>query len=250
MDARYEDSLAELGDRGDHNLFDGRGVTGMHAIERILFAPLTRTEVIRYERTLDGYIAASYPVTNEEAIDFKTGLVQRLIDDAESLTKRWNQAQIDLSAAYSGQVGLMIEQADKVDLAVTGEDESRYANLTLADLRNNLDGTQQVYDLFRAWIQSKADGGSSDSKIQARFDALAKVYASVASGTSGMTGTSDALPEVPAGWSADHPTPEDLMTPFGVVWQTVHDSVDPASEGSVVFEMNQIAALLGLPQHP
>ena len=39
MDSRYEDLLAG----GDPDPFDGQGVTGMHAIERILFAPNPRT---------------------------------------------------------------------------------------------------------------------------------------------------------------------------------------------------------------
>jgi iron uptake system component EfeO len=208
-------------------------------IERILFAPVTRREVIAYERALPGYKDAGYPSTDDEAIAFKTGLVQRLIDDGDSLRKQWRNAEIDLNAAYRGQVGMMIEQQDKVNLAVTGEEESRYANITLADLRNNLDGTQNIYALFRDWIHSKAAGGSSDSKIQARFDELATIY---------LTG--DALPEVPPGWAADHPTPENLATPFGVMWQTVHESVDPGNESSVVFELNQIASLLGLTASP
>jgi len=238
MDARYEEALAHLAGAGDKNLFDGRGVTGMHAIERILFAPVTRREVIAYERTLDGYQPASYPATDDEAIAFKTGLVQRLIDDSDSLRKQWQMSAVDLTAAYRGQVGMMIEQQDKVNMAVTGEEESRYANITLADLRNNLDGTQQIYDLFGEWIHSKAAGAPSDSKIRTRFGELATVYATTAS---------DALPAVPSGWSADQPTPENLATPFGVMWLTVHESVDPDNEGSVVFELNQIAALLGLP---
>ena len=244
LDARYEEALARLGSRGDRDLFDGRGVTGMHAIERILFAPVIRRDVIAYERTLDGYVAAAYPASDGEAVDFKTGLVQRMIDDAESLGKQWRAATTDLGAAYCGQVGLMIEQPDKVDRAVTGEEESRYANITLADLRNNLGGAQQVYELFRDWIRSKATGAPSDSKIQARFDALAQVYATVA------TTSSDALPAVPPGWSPDAPTAEDLATPFGTVWQAVHDSADPDRASSMVFEMKQVAALLGLPGHP
>jgi len=244
LDARYEEALAGLGARGDRDLFDGRGVTGMHAIERILFAPVIRPEVIAYERKLDGYVAAAYPATDAEAVDFKTGLVQRLIDDAESLGKQWRAVTIAPSAAFCGQVGLMSEQQDKVDLAVTAEEESRYANITLADLRNNLDGTQQLYGLFRDWIRSKAAGAPSDSKIQARFDQLAAVYAAAASSSS------DALPAVPPGWSSTAPTAADLATPFGMVWQAVRDSTDPDRETSMVFEMRQIAALLGLPDHP
>jgi len=237
IDSRYEESLAALGGSVDRNPFDGRGVTGMHAIERILFAPETRREVIAYECSLPGYTPAAYPATDDEAIAFKTGLVQRLIDDGDSLGKQWRKAEIDLNAAYRGQVGMMIDQQDKVNLAVTGEEESRYANITLADLRNNFDGTQNIYGLFRDWIHSKAAGGPSDLKIQAGFGELATIYV--------MAG--DALPEVPAEWDADDPTPENLATPFGMMWRTIHESVDPSNESSVVFELNQIASLLGLP---
>ena len=40
----------------------------------------------------------------------------------------------------------------------------------------------------------------------------------------------------------------DLATPFGMLWQKVHDEVDPAREGSIVFEMNDVAILLGFPE--
>jgi iron uptake system component EfeO len=238
MDARYDDYLAETGPAGDQALFDATGVTGMHGIERILYAPAIRPEVIAFERTLPGYQAAAYPATDVEAMSFKTVLVQKLIDDARSLHDQWQPAAIDIGAAYQGLVGLMNEQKEKVNLAATGEEESRYANLTLFDLRNNLDGTKQVYELFRAWIQFK-DGSEPDHMIQGRFAALTSLYAQT---------PGDSLPAVPADWSSDHPTPKNLATPFGVLWKTLQDNVDPRADGSVVFEMNEIATLLGFPE--
>jgi iron uptake system component EfeO len=239
MDARYDDYLNATGPTGDQNLFDATGVTGMHGIERILHAPTIRPEVIMFEDMLPGYKAAAYPATDSEAMSFKTVLVQKLVDDASSLHNQWQPAAIDIGAAYQGLVGLMNEQKEKVNLAATGEEESRYANLTLFDLRNNLEGTTRVYALFRTWIQSKPGGTDSDSKIQARFTALSTLYAS-------MPG--DALPAVPDSWSADQPTPADLATPFGMLWKTVHEDVDPGKDGSVVAEMNKIAVMLGFPQ--
>ncbi len=239
MDARYDDFLAMLGAAGDANLFDGTGVTGMHAIERILYAQDIRAEVIAFESTLPGYVAAAYPATTDQAMAFKTQLAQKLIDDANSLHDQWQPAAIDIGAAYQGLVGLMNEQKEKVNLAATGEEESRYANLTLFDLRNNLDGTQKVYELFRPWIQSKSTGGTADTMIEARFSALASLYNST---------PGDALPAVPGDWSSDQPTPANLATPFGMLWQTVHQDVDPSTTGSVVFEMNQVATMLGFPQ--
>jgi iron uptake system component EfeO len=238
LDARYEQSLTAPYATGDDYLFDGRGVIGMHAIERILYAPMIRREVTEFERLLPGYREASYPLTDDDAIAFKTGLVQQLIDDSDALRKQWRAADIDVAAAYQGLVALMIEQRDKVNLAATGADESRYSNVTLFDLRNNLEGTQRIYDLFRDWIYSKDAGVPSDSKVQHKFDRLADVYS-----TSG----GDSLPAIPTGWSSDNPTPDDLATPFGTVWQLVQESADPLNDSSVVHVMNEIAELLGIP---
>jgi len=33
-----------------------------------------------------------------------------------------------------------------------------------------------------------------------------------------------------------------------VLWQGVHQAVDPATSGSVVFEMNDVATVLGFPE--
>jgi iron uptake system component EfeO len=239
LDARYDDYLFELRPGGDPDLFDGTGVTGMHAIERILFVPDIRPEVIKFEADLEGYEPARYPRTDDEAIAFKTVLVQKLIDDASSLKRQWQPAAIDIGAAYQGLVGLMNEQAEKVNLAATGEEESRYANITLFDLRNNLEGTQKAYALFRDWITSKPEGQAPDSTIDSKLTTLETLYAS-------MPG--DSLPAVPDDWSSDAPTPANLATPFGMLWKTVRESVDPSASGSVVFEMNRIAVMLGFPE--
>jgi iron uptake system component EfeO len=239
LDARYDDYIAKLAPDGDTNLFDGTGVTGMHGIERILFSPTIRAEVIAFESDLPGYQEARFPRTDAEAMAFKTVLCQKMVDDATSLHNQWQPAAIDIGAAYQGLVGLMNEQAEKVNLAATGEEESRYANITLFDLRNNLEGTQKAYELFRDWIQSKPDGDAPDSTIESKLASLEALYAS-------MPG--DSLPAVPADWSSDQPTPANLATPFGMLWKTVRESVDPNASGSVVFEMNRIAVMLGFPQ--
>jgi iron uptake system component EfeO len=236
LDARYEESLSTPDGTGDKYLFDGRGVVGMHAVERILFSPEIRREVTVFESSLPGYRPASYPTTDNDAIAFKTGLVQQLIDDGDTLLKQLQNANVDASAAYQGLVGLMIEQKEKVNLAVTGADESRYSNVTLFDLRNNLDGTKKIYDLFRDWVRSKNAGQTADSKMQTNFVQLGDTY-----GT-----TDEALPTVPIGWSSDSPSADDLSTPFGTMWQRVHQSVDPYNDTSVVFVMNEIATLLGI----
>jgi iron uptake system component EfeO len=231
MDSRYEHFLLAPDGHGDPYLFDASGVIGMHAIERILFAPVTRPEVVTFESGLRGYQQAAYPATDNEAIAFKTQLVQRLIDDASLLASSWKPEDVNIAAAYQGMVDLMNEQQDKVELAATGAEESRYSNITLADLRNNLTGTHQAYDLFREWIHSKSSAAISDQQVQDQFSSLKDAYA-VTPGES--------LPAAPPGWN-----PSNLDSDFGKLWQQVHDSVDPDSQGSVVFEMNRIAELLG-----
>jgi len=238
IDARYDDYLVELGPNGDPTAFDRIGVTGMHAIERILWAPEIRAEVLAFEQTLPGFRAPAYAATDAEAIAFKTELVAQLIADADDLHAKWVPAAIDIGTAYVGLVGLMNEQREKVNLAATGEEESRYANATLFDLRNNLAGTRKAYELFRAWIAARG-GDASDVQVQAKFGELAALY---------DTASGDALPPVPATWSSAAPSPADLETPFGQLWQQVHAATDPARAESIVAEMSSIAELLGFPQ--
>src|SRR5690242_10501830 len=47
-DARYDDYLNQLGSDGDAKPFDGEGVVGMHAIERILWADAVPSEVVAF----------------------------------------------------------------------------------------------------------------------------------------------------------------------------------------------------------
>jgi iron uptake system component EfeO len=238
IDARYDDYLVELGGDGDATPFDRAGVTGMHAIERILWAPEIRAEVLAFERTLPGYRAPAYPATDAEAMAFKTELVAQLIADADDLHAQWAPAAIDIGTAYIGLVGLMNEQREKVNLAATGEEESRYANVTLFDLRNNLAGTRKTYALFKPWIAAK-DGDDSDAHIERNFAELAALYQAT---------TGDALPPVPPTWSSDAPSPADLATPFGQMWSRVQAATDPNRSDSIVAHMNTIAELLGFPQ--
>jgi iron uptake system component EfeO len=75
--------------------------------------------------------------------------------------------------------------------------------------------------------------------IQSGFDTLSTLY---------MADQGDALPAVPSDWSSDDPSQADLQSPFGMLWESVHQAVDPTTTGSVVFEMNMAATMLGFPQ--
>jgi iron uptake system component EfeO len=245
LDARYDDFLSQLAGDGDPDPFDDQGGTGMHWIERILYAPVIPASVIAFESTLPGYAPAAFPSTADQAVEFKTRLVQKLIDDANKLKAQWQPAAIDIGVAFQGLVSLMNEQKEKVNKAATGEEESRYSQMTLFDLRNNLAGTAKIYALFQPWVRSKKssdpakDGPTADAAITSGFQALSTLY---------DADPGDAIPPPPSTWSSDAPTAADQATPFGVLWSSVHAAVDPTRKGSVVDEMNDVATILGFPQ--
>lgn len=239
-DARYEAFLIDLGHEPDPDPFDGEGVTGMHAIERILFSDVTPAAVVTFEQGLPGYSAAAFPGTEEEAARFKSKLCAKLVADIASMQEQWGSAQIDLPGAFDGLVSLMNEQHEKVNKAATGEEESRYSQKTLADLRANLVGTRTIYALFQPWIASKEGGGKIDDGIQEGFVSLDSAYSKI---------EGDSIPAPPATWSSANPTDEDLKTPFGELFSAVSFAVDPERDGSIVDEMNGAAGLLGFPRY-
>jgi iron uptake system component EfeO len=244
MDERYDGFLATLGPTGDQDLFDDQGVTGMHAIERILYSDVTPATVVTFEKALPGYVPAAFPATEAQATEFKTKLCKRLVSDSEMLLVGWTPLKIDIASSFQGLVGLVNEQQEKVNLAATGAEESRYSQRTMADLRDNLDGTTVIYELFSDWLKTKpaVDGGSSgtdvDASITMGLGNLKALYGTV---------MGDAIPKPPVTWSAEAPSAADLATPFGMLYEQVHAAVDPKMAGSLVVEMNDGATLLGIP---
>jgi iron uptake system component EfeO len=239
IDFRYDDFLGELGTDGDQNLFDGKGVTGMHAIERILYVETTPPKVVTVEESLPGYKAAAWPATSEEAADFKDGLAAQLVTDTKTLLDQWKPQAIDLGGAFQGLVSLMNEQREKIAKAASEEEESRYSQRTMVDIRDNLAGTKKAYALFQDWLLSKEGGKDVDATIEASFASLDEAYGNV---------DGDALPPVPESWSSENPTEKDLSTDFGKLFTAVSTSVDPNEKGSAVDGMNKAAIALGFPE--
>jgi iron uptake system component EfeO len=238
IDARYEDFL-EAGP--DTNLFDGQGVTGMHAIERILWADAVPQRVIDLESTLTGYVAPSFPKTEQEAAEFKSGLSQQFVTDVHDLREKWaGITNLDLPGAFRGLIDLMNEQREKVNKASTNEEESRYSQRTMVDIRDNLAGTTTIYALFTPWLQTKSagnpNGPATDSAIKTGFQKLDAAYKEV---------TGDAIPQPPATWSATNPSPDDLASPFGRLYTSVQNAVDPNKPDSVVSAMTAASNLVG-----
>jgi iron uptake system component EfeO len=237
-DERYDGFIEE---DADPNLFDGSGVTGVHAIERILWADAHPAHVVEFEMALLNYSPAAFPANEAEATTFRDELVQKLIEDVTRMRDDFAPLALDPAAAYRGVIGSMEEQQEKVSLAATGEDESRYASYTLGDMRANLEGGRAIYGAFQPWLRGETDGEEIDGRIVAGFDRLSAAYGAI---------SGDAIPEVPATWSATAPTEADLATPYGQLFTLVTHEGDPVVPTSLVSAMNDGGEALGIPQVP
>jgi iron uptake system component EfeO len=236
-DERYDGFLEAA---PDDDLFDGEGVTGVHAIERILWADAHPPETVAFESALDGYQPAAYPADAAQATAFRDELVQRLVDDVAEMQASFEPLALDPAAAYSGVVGSMAEQLEKVELAATGEDESRYADHTLADMRANLEGGRALYEAFVPWLTSEPGGEALHEEILAGFDRIAAGYAIHAG---------DGVPPVAEGWSAD-PSAELRATPYGELFGLLEHEADPEAEDGLVHAMLDAAERMAIPVVP
>ncbi|HEY0463523.1 MAG TPA: imelysin family protein, partial [Polyangiaceae bacterium] len=237
-DARYDDALATLGDAGDPDLFDAEGVTGMHAIERILWADRVPGDVLAFEKALPGYRPAAQPSNESEARAFKEQLTHKLVLDVVALKAQLAPVELDIAFVFRGLMDLTREQLEKVDRAATGREESRYAQTTLRDLRANREGCLAAYKLFQPWLLAR-DQPALDSKVLAGFERLRVAYDAL---------PGDALPRPPAGWSSLEPRPEHASTPFGKLFLIVRHETDDADPGSLSGSLMAVADALSLPK--
>ena len=233
LDERFDGAMELLLPKGDTNLFDDQGFVGMHAVERILFAPETRAAVIAHEREAfknKGYVAAAWPKSQEEAAGFKTLLCAQLIKDVESLRTVWTPQNMDTQGAYDGLEGLVAEQREKVSNAASSEEESRYANVTLADLRSNLEGLERAFSVFKSAIAKRSESKETLLGIEASFARLHALYKQF---------PGDAVPEAPATFAAEAPSAADLESDFGKLWKGVTTEVDLKNpQGLLVLVQN------------
>jgi iron uptake system component EfeO len=237
-DERYDGFIADM---PDADLFDGTGVTGIHAIERILWAGHAPALVVAFESALDGYVAASFPTSMTEATEFKAGLCQRLVDDVTRMRTQFDALALDTAAAFRGVIGSMGEQVEKITLAETGEEESRYAQNTLADMRANLAGGKATYAAFADWVRSESGGAAIDADITAGFARVQALY-------DGVQG--EALPPVPAGFDPETPTADQLATPYGMIFAGLSRESDANDSASLVARLTAAADLIGIPRLP
>ncbi|MET0790656.1 MAG: imelysin family protein [Polyangiaceae bacterium] len=237
-DARYDDFLLALGPAGDPEPFDDRGVVGVHAIERVLWADAVPRETVDFETRLPGYRAAAFPSTEAEARDFKDKLAAKLVTDIEQLEQQLAPVDLDIAFAFRGLIDLTNEQIEKVDRAATGREESRYAQATLRDLRANREGCLAAYRLFQPWLLARGRG-DLDTQVMAGFVRLENAYDAVPGA---------AIPRPPEAWSTLSPKPEHSSTGFGKLFSVVRRETDDKLEGSLTHSLMSVADALGLPK--
>ena len=252
LDGRYDDFLALLlptdgGVGGDQYLFDDQGFTGAHAIERFLYFP-NPPAVVAVEANYVGYKVAALPAVDQEALDAKNLLCKKFNADATTLaTNIQNSTTFDIATAFQGLVSLMNEQQEKVKKAASAEEESRYSQNTMADLRDNLSSTEQAWAIFRPWVQQfttvDPDSGLSVTGVQIDL-AISSKFADLDNTYKAVSGNGFAA--VPSTWT-NPPSATDQATPFGQLYEGVLAAVDPNSPTSIVYTMNQAAQLLGFP---
>jgi iron uptake system component EfeO len=238
-DARYDDYLSELGSDGDPNAFDDQGVIGMHAIERILWADAIPAVVVEFEKGVPGYRPAAMPATAAEARAFKEQLAHRMVRDVASLRAQFEPLEPDLAFAFRGLIDLAAEQVEKVDRASTGQEESRYAQATLKDLRANRKGCLEAYRVFRPWLLSRAGGEALDRAVFAAFERLHRAYDAI---------PGDAIPQPPADFRRLEPSPRHLATEFGRLFTAVSRESDEHVPDSLRSELLRVADRLELPK--
>ena len=237
-DQRYDGFIAVA---TDSDLFDDVGVTGIHGIERILWSDEIPPQVTLFEVALPGYVTPSFPTNAAQAEAFKTKLCARLVTDVRTMSTQFSTLALDPAAAYRGVIGSMAEQVEKADRAAGGEEESRYANYTLADMRTNVDAGLSLYKLFEPWLLTTSGGAAVDAQILAGFARVQAAYAKL---------PGDGLPAVPSTWYPPQPSAQDLATPFGQLWTVLQAEADAKQTTSLVSAMTASAALMGIPELP
>ncbi|MDQ3033384.1 MAG: EfeM/EfeO family lipoprotein [Myxococcota bacterium] len=235
VDGRYE-RVIEL--RADPAPFDPHGFVGMHAVERVLWSGEIPPAVDAFERALPFYAAPRAPHDELEARAFTSELCARLVSDVRGMERELGPIALDPATAWRGIHGSIEEQAEKVLLGSTGEDESRYAAHTLADMRANLQGGRAALRAFAPWIESLPEGRARLAAIEARMGTLERAYRDAGG---------DALPPVPEGFDPDAPSDAHLATPYGRLFAIVHEASDPRAPGSLAALLRETGDALGIP---
>ena len=134
-DARYDDFLTALAGTATRISSMIEAITGMHAdrahplrADASRRASSTSSRPFRVRR---GRVSGDRGIRRPSSSTKLVPAPHRRRDHAEG---EWQPAVIDIGVAFQGLVSLMNEQKEKVNNAATGQEESRYAQMTLFDL--------------------------------------------------------------------------------------------------------------------
>ena len=238
IDGRYEVFMTS-GER-ERNPFDDRIVVGLHAVERILWYDAIPQYVLDFEDGIPLGFRAALPANDSQALLFKTQLLSQLVAEATRVRDLF-ASRLDLGRVLDGLVASLQEQKDDVSKRAFGQDESRYAQRSMDDLRSQLEGARAVYGAYRPWLLEWPDGADVDAKIGSGFDALSAAYAAI---------DGDAIPAGPEPWRPLHPSDADLATTFGRLFSAASTAGATAEDGSLAFELNVAAMGLALTPYP
>jgi iron uptake system component EfeO len=192
--------------------------------------------VVDFEKAIDGYKEAAFPKNKQEASDFKSKLAKRLVDDVEQMRDEFEPLALNAPTAFWGMIGSMNEQLEKVSLAASAEDESRYAQRTLDDMRANLEGAEAVYGAFRSWVLADS-GDDVDEQIQAGFESIHDAY---------DANKGPAIPAPPDGFDPDEPSEAHLATPYGKLYELLVHETDIKEKDSLISLMSGAANDMGI----
>ncbi|MFO0760153.1 MAG: imelysin family protein [Byssovorax sp.] len=234
LDGSYEDALAA---GPDPELVDDRGFTGLHAIERILWADRMPAGVAKEEAALPGALPAAFPSTEEQAIDFRDELCAGAVHDAEELEAAIEGLPLGSPEIQAIARELVEIQADRVIEAGEGHPSSPYAGRSLLDLTDGLAAARAMHEVFLPWLATKAEGPHVAAEAADAFDRLAMRY---------MAAGVDALPAPPSGWSDTAYNDEQLQSPFGLIFMAVMNETNLGIDGSVAHSVEEAGALLGV----
>ena len=166
-------SSASSAAAGDQDLFDDQGVTGMHAIERILYADtIPPSVVIDFEKALPGYEAAAFPGDRGRGGGVQDQALRaarhRHDDAADAVDSRRRSTS---ARAFQGLISLMNEQREKVNKAATGRGGvALLAAHAGRHPRATSTAPKTIYALFQPWILSKtATAAASDDRDHRRL---------------------------------------------------------------------------------
>lgn len=228
IDRLYEQAI---GDVRDEAPFDAQGFAGLHAIERILWAEMQRMSVEAAEEAILGYSRPEFPKSKDDADAFR----QKMLTDAQTQLAQAIAAIIGATIDFTTGMKVVRVTAErqlaKVTVEAPGKDVSRYSDRTLADLRSNFAGARAIYGSLLAHLRTLPGGRALDDAIAARFTAIDARYAAL---------PGDALPEMPATWTA---TNADDGSEFGKLYVFVRNECDANNRAGLIALLNEAEQL-------